>query len=777
MMFRLLAVVFLMLLAPGAAYPSESLVAKLQRLAAQAAVSNPYDAPVATGVSMTTSTTLDGGLTKAFTPSTAPNAFATHGGTATLVGDFWAFPVSSIAPDQRGNLAGYFPSNKDWNAVGWEVEFTTPAPVVMIKVSGFSAPNSNFRIIVDGHYVTKTPMTYATTGVSYVRLDFGGVRAPRHIQFRGMTGNIFGGVYVDPASTVSAPDQSDVVKVAITGDSYTDRIGVVGSTEAPDDMWVHVLGHLMGWRDIRQVAVGSTGYVNDGVTRSNIAAQIPRWIGIKPDVIVFAGGYNDPVDGLTTNALADFRAARAGAPSAPIFVLGPWAGAGGQTQGLWDKENAIKAAFDAWSDPNSYWIPQDQIAQPWLFGTGYVGHENGTGNTDAYISDDAVHPSIAGHEYLGHRAFAAILPIVAALKPSTVGAYVWGGVLTRSAGVQRFYDTVDLVLKRGFETVRVAPGPSAIYGVTIPDCTGANDTLTCYAKVMFASSAWDNPGLKHVMLTAIDRTCTNAAPANNGCLTASTLTANKAAIEKEYTDLLNYMAQRFAGRNVDFWLSNWEGDNFVYCGNAVGYGMGGAVTTSCNAAITANGQTKEQRLQAFSQWLSYRDEAVANFKAANPGVNVIHAPEFNNYKLFSGGCGGSCVAGTPSPDSVLGQIQAAGGREYCSYSSYDTQGPAGGSYLAAVDTILGICKNLIIGEAGYDLLNSGAAGVANNVALYGALDQIRNLYGVLAVIPWNAVNPSDGYQQLGMFDSAGRDQLLHDFGPLRPTPQPPTFQR
>lgn len=369
----------------------------------------------------------------------------------------------------------------------------------------------------------------------------------------------------------------------------------------------------------------------------------------------------------------------------------------------------------------------------------------------------------------------ALTAVAPAWASGWVGAYVWGGVVAQSTGVQRFYDTVDLVLRQGFDTVRVAPGPTAIDGVTIPGCTGAHDTLTCYAKVMFASSAWENPGLKRIMLTAIDRTCVNAASGNIGCFTASLLTANKTAIEKEYADLLAYLSQRFAGRGIQFILSNWEGDNFVYCGSAYSFSQGGSFTTSCNNSITSNGQTRAQRLQALLTWFSYKDEVVANFIAANPGTSVIHAPEFSAFGMFAGGCQGGCATGTPSSDLVLGAIQAAGGRRYCSYSSYDSQGPANGSYLAAVQQILAICQNLIIGEAGYDLLGPG--GLANDAALFPALDQLRNVSGVLGVIPWNAVNPADGSQQFGMFDTSGRDQLLHLYGPLRPTRQVPAYQR
>jgi hypothetical protein len=340
--------------------------------------------------------------------------------------------------------------------------------------------------------------------------------------------------------------------------------------------------------------------------------------------------------------------------------------------------------------------------------------------------------------------------------------------------VQRFYDTVNAALVAGFDTIRFAPGTSAVDGVSLaPFCSGASDNLACYTKVLLASQAWDNPGLKRVMLTAIDRTCSTLAASNNGCLTASTLTANKTAIKAEYAAMLAVLRDRFAGRSIQFILSNWEGDNFVYCGSAYDFGRntGGTFAATCQASWPS-GQTNQQRVQAHLLWHSYRDEAVAEFIAANPGFSLIHAPEISSYTLLNSGCGGACNSAT---DDVIDQIAANGGRAYCSYSSYDTQGSAGGTYLATVRALLNICQNLIIGEAGYDLLNAG--NLQRNVDLFKALDQIRNVPGVLGVIPWNAANPSSGSQKYGMFDMTGADQLLRFLGPIRPTPQAATPYR
>ncbi|HEY5668002.1 MAG TPA: hypothetical protein VIR03_02435, partial [Candidatus Saccharimonadales bacterium] len=66
-------------------------------------------------------------------------------------------------------------------------------------------------------------------------------------------------------------------------------------------------------------------------------------------------------------------------------------------------------AFDAWADGNSWWIPTyaDQSGR-WIDGTGTTGSTVSDGNADVYVSADAIHPSPAGHVYLGQRLARAI---------------------------------------------------------------------------------------------------------------------------------------------------------------------------------------------------------------------------------------------------------------------------------------------------------------------------------------------------------------------------------
>jgi hypothetical protein len=355
------------------------------------------------------------------------------------------------------------------------------------------------------------------------------------------------------------------------------------------------------------------------------------------------------------------------------------------------------------------------------------------------------------------------------------GAYVWGGYLTQDSGVQGFYDSVGYALNRGFGTVRIAITPSETSDLSISgQC--ATPSLACYAQIMFASGVWDNANLQRVIITTLDWSCYQYEPANlnNGCLYAPDLTANQAAIKAEYTALFNVLKSRFGSRNIQFVIDNWEGDNFAFCSSA--YNVGGSATTSaaCLATFTG-GQTFAQRSAALVQWVGYRDAAVNAFVVANPGFNMISALEFNSLTLFcqgettsastcaaeTSGCQGTC---NPSTDTVLDQVTAAGGRAYCSYSSWDSI--ANGSLPEDALNILSRgCSHLIIGEAGAAVDNSTVAAVQNVYWQVCIADQLPNVMGSVL---WNLVYPGSGLHY-GLFNGSGTNLNIGNIGCLQPS--------
>lgn len=175
------------------------------------------------------------------------------------------------------------------------------------------------------------------------------------------------------------------------------------------------MGKMLGWTDVREVAVGGTGFINPSTYASTFgdATRVADIVEANPDVIVVSATPNDnsyTASAITAAALAAFQAYRTAMPKALIIVGGIFPGSTGPGSTALANENAVKAAFDQWADGNSWFIPvATDPTGSWIFGTGKVGAANNSGNSDLYVnSADTVHPSQDGHDYFARRWAAAI---------------------------------------------------------------------------------------------------------------------------------------------------------------------------------------------------------------------------------------------------------------------------------------------------------------------------------------------------------------------------------
>lgn len=390
-----------------------STIMRLRRAARAAIDRNPLMAGTASGVTVTMPGSADAGLTNivytglnsgAVTP--LPQRFVFRGGTRTeSASGYWSvFPAASAYP-ANGNLVGQVAGEDYWSAWTWEAAFFTDAP--LLEISVVPANNKDYRVLVDGQYATAgqiAPPSYA--GGQRIRIDFSSVRKARLIQVKARGEGGIQKVAMDALSNVWAPPLDEQLRVVITGDSITEGQGT-SSPSDPDAAFAPQLAHLMGWQDMWQVGVGSTGYVADGSgTRSPIIDQIPYWPA-DIDAIVCAAGYNDQGSGVSasdtaTAALAAWQAMRAAYPLAVIFVVAPWIGRRTAAT-MAAHEAALLAEFTAWADRDSFFIPVSADATPWTSGTGYVGATTGGGNSDIYVASDGLHFSDAGHAYHAQR--------------------------------------------------------------------------------------------------------------------------------------------------------------------------------------------------------------------------------------------------------------------------------------------------------------------------------------------------------------------------------------
>jgi hypothetical protein len=285
------------------------------------------------------------------------------------------------------------------------VEFETDAPDFEIRLAAAIAGQTatallKSRCIVDGKYLSKAGNgLFANTSYYKVVGLPSTVGTFKKVRFESVHGLY--SVRVAPGFTVRAPTTTPLVGV-LEGDSYTE-----GQTIRADDAAVLVNGHLswgmstvrgLGWGRARQTAVGLTGY-SQPATRRKIPDRILDYINDQTlDYIVVAGGFNDGNNQPTQDgALSTFQQMRAGQPNALIVVMGTWSKGDTTKAG---NEDRVKAAFDAWGDKFSIFIPVSRA----------VG-----GSWPYSVDSDGTHPSNQGHIDLSAQAVPAVRTAVLAL--------------------------------------------------------------------------------------------------------------------------------------------------------------------------------------------------------------------------------------------------------------------------------------------------------------------------------------------------------------------------
>ncbi len=244
-----------------------------------------------------------------------------------------------------------------------------------------------------------------------VNVSFNGVRAIRRLTFRSGTECI--GFNTGPTDTIWRSPRQLGPRMIVMGDSYTEGAGANLAEGFPA-----VMGRVLGLEDIWTSGSGGTGYLANGspgapgryTFRQRVGTDI---IAYNPQIVLICGGINDTVNNasdaaaLQTEATLLYRQILNNLQNCRLYVCGPWrppAASNGNT-------SAVNAALQAAvaSVPGVKFIDVSH----YFTGTGYAGAPAGDGNSDYYIGYDRVHPSAAGHLYIGTRLagdFAALQP-------------------------------------------------------------------------------------------------------------------------------------------------------------------------------------------------------------------------------------------------------------------------------------------------------------------------------------------------------------------------------
>lgn len=363
-------------------------------------------------ITESTSATVAG---RSYTVTANPTLFACFGGSPLVYAStYWRFKavtLGSAGAASGGNIQSDSSTNAypGAQACGWAVEFETddPSPEIFMLGTG----TVKWRILVNDQYASKTGTTFGGSGSRFLKVATAGSRAWRRFRIEAEQAAGFAGVNVGATYNVRAPSDGDLIRAAIYGDSIATSTGAALAHNG----FPQVMGKLLGWRDVRQLGIGSTGYVAAGSTWK-FQDHVSDLALFSPDVVCVFGGKNDGgQSGVQAAVLSFLQAARA-QTTAPIIVFGTFAGSSGPDAPCVAVENAISAAVTQFADPYCVYEPVSPAANSSLsliYGTGRTGATNGTGNADAYVggSDgtDSTHPPDAGHEHIGRFAASRVV--------------------------------------------------------------------------------------------------------------------------------------------------------------------------------------------------------------------------------------------------------------------------------------------------------------------------------------------------------------------------------
>ena len=183
--------------------------------------------------------------------------------------------------------------------------------------------------------------------------------------------------------------------------------------------------------------------------------------------------------------------------------------------------------------------------------------------------------------------------------------------------------------------------------------------------------------------------------------------ANRDRTRREYADLTYRIYKTYRGSGKVFGISNWEGDNELYCDSAYYFATNPAFRSSCEAK-----RKTTDVLNAYRQFFELRQQGIDAGKARAAreglkGVSVVSVIEVSALRFLKD-------AHLPSMlDDVIPSVLMP---DYVSYSAWESIGlPAEQLFRDLNDLQKRFNGHLIVGEFGFDRgLDSAASEHASN---------------------------------------------------------------
>ncbi len=328
-------------------------------------------------------------------------------------------------------------------------------------------------------------------------------------------------------------------------------------------------------------------------------------------------------------------------------------------------------------------------------------------------------------KYIGLLSLLFFSKILVAQCHTNIGVYYWGGQLNGVDTSVIIPTAEKLADSLAVNTIRIAlvSNDDAVYKNGGPCLLGMN--LTALASRPDFNAIITDPKFSTVIFTAYD--WASFADCNTQNFLDSTFytPTNIAAIELEFTNFATYLKQY---TNKKFIITNWEGDNAVYCGAAYS-------DPNCPSA-PAN-------IVGFKKWMMARS---AGISAAN-APNVKFGIEFCNIHSLEN-------LGKPT---ILNNVIPYVNADYYLYSAYESFNISANQLAIDIDFVrnklVGFGKNpnaLLIGEMGFGKNDWGSA--------TNAADSLQNTIDVVIqkqipyAIAWTLIDTPSNF---GMYDPMG----------------------
>lgn len=412
--------------AAGATYGSSSPISKLlsnvlNPLRRQHFRSGRSTGPVTTDITSFASTsTADATLTRSY--STSPTGLTNGQLRLMTANEIAALPYDPGQGRQNllnsagtGYVSSYVSSNNIDGAATFPfipqrtIRFMTDSDKVdVLAYAPSGVTGQTFMLYIDGVPAMLAPQQLNAIA-QYIHLIFPSAKT-RYVEIK--TDMFIANITCKPLYRVWRAQPLKGPRMLVVGASYAQPVVWNGSSGVADNfmkgMWQQI-GEFIDLEDVWVEGIAGTGFLTRGSVSSvgypnnNYLDRVAGHITCNPEIIVFDTSFsNDALFGNSAAAIAAqahsyFQTLRQSLPNAKCILLD---GIRTTTYGDYTSTFATVISNLQALRQDLYYIASGQ----YLDMAGYTpGHTTGTGNTDVYIGNDGIHPTVEGHSYLRTR--------------------------------------------------------------------------------------------------------------------------------------------------------------------------------------------------------------------------------------------------------------------------------------------------------------------------------------------------------------------------------------